>query len=346
MNPTIRTTLTVLIALVLGASAMADSIRLKRAAMVEPDQAIRLIDVAELEGSYASSLARLVIAEEASALLGTTGSAEVSLQQVRSVLLKENVAMGRLSLSGNTCTLRLVTAVRRAENKEPEAQQVWRTIEDWQRASESTIEILIVRSFIRELRVQPEHLRMRFIDVPEGLLELPAHSLRTNIKPISTYTSPVVLLKVQRHRENGSLEREETIKVEVQILRSVLKLREQVSRRQAIPGGVIEPAQEWLSADVDVVPASEASEVVDQIAMTRITAGTTLLRTHLQKPIAVERNAAVIVVYHLDEFILESAGRSREAGREGEIIEVQLIDSKTIVLARVDGPHRVIVVNR
>ncbi len=346
MNPTIRTTLTVLIALVLGASAMADSIRLKRAAMVEPDQAIRLIDVAELEGSYASSLARLVIAEEASALLGTTGSAEVSLQQVRSVLLKENVAMGRLSLSGNTCTLRLVTATRRADKEEQEVAQDWRTLEDWERASETTIEILIVRNFVRELKVQPEQLRMRFVDVPDGFLDLPAHSLRTTIKPISTFRSPIVLLKVERYRENGSLDRVETVKAEVQVLRPVLKLREQVSRREAIPGGVLEATQEWLSADVDVVPASEANEVIDQIAMTRITAGTTLLRSHLQKPIAVERNAAVIVVYHGDGFVLESAGRSRDAGREGEIIEVQLIDSKTIVLARVDGPQRVIVVSR
>lgn len=345
-TPTRIILLTVLIALVLSGVALADSVRLKRAAVVDPDQTIRLIDVAELEGTYASTLARLVICDEASELLGATGTGEVTLQQVRRVLHEQKAAMGQLTLSGKICTLRLATGNRRSEDEQVESKKSWRTIEDWARATEPTVEILIVRAFARELKIKPDRLRLRFLDAPEGLLELPAHSMRTVVKPISTYSSAIALLKVQRYRGNGSLDRDDTIKVEVQVLRPVLKLREQVSRRQPIPGGVLEAAEEWLSADVDAVPAAEAYEYVGQIATTRLTAGTMLLRSHVEKPIAVERNSAVIIIYHGDGFVIESAGRSREDGREGEIIEVELTESKKTVLARVDGPQRVIVVTR
>ncbi|MFG0291596.1 MAG: flagellar basal body P-ring formation chaperone FlgA [Phycisphaerales bacterium JB050] len=346
MNTLTRIILTVLIALVLSGIALADSVRLKRAAIVEPDQTIRLIDVAELEGAYASTLARLVICDEASELLGATGTGEVTLQQVRRVLHEQKAAMGQLTLSGRTCSLRPVSGMRRTEEEQEETTKSWRTIEDWAHASEPTVEILIVRAFARELKIEPDRLRLRFLDAPEGLLELPATSMRTVVKPISTYSSAIALLKVQRYRGSGSMDREETIKVEVQVLRPVLKLREQVSRREPIPGGVLEATQEWLSADVDAVPAAEAYEYVGQIATTRLTAGTMLLRSHVEKPIAVERNSAVIIIYHGDGFLIESAGRSREDGREGEIIEVQLTESKKTVLARVDGPQRVIVVTR
>jgi flagella basal body P-ring formation protein FlgA len=335
--------------LTLSSISLADSVRLKRVAIVEPDQKIRLIDVADLEGAYASSLARTVIEADAQKLLGATGSGEISLNRVRAALHESGANLSRLSFSGRSCVLREPAASADARDKEQEdapEELPWRTVEDWTRASEVTVEIAIVRAFARELKIEPDRLRLRFIDEPQDLLGLSLASQRTMIRPISSLSSPRALLKVERFRNNGSLDRVETVQVEAQVLRPVLRVREQVSRREAIPGGVLEATEEWLAPGTDAVHASEGFEYVGQIATTRLAPGSLLLRSQVEKPIAVSRGATVIVIYHTAGFVLESQGKARDEGRVGEVIEVRLTDSRATVLARVEGPQRVVVIGR
>jgi len=129
----------------------------------------------------------------------------------------------------------------------------------------------------------------------------------------------------------------------VQVLRTVLKMREQVSRRQTIPGGVFEACEEWLSPNVDAIDAAEAHAMVGRVAQTRLEAGVILMRSQVEEPMAVERNSLVEVIYHGEGFVLRTRARAREAGRRGDFIEVRADDTRQSFLARVDGPGRVVV---
>jgi len=332
---------------VLASSVSANTVRLKRGAVVETEQALLLRDVADLEGVYASGLAETLIVSTAAELLDGSGSGSVSLDRVRSALKRDGAIMGRLTFAGAVCTLRSGTPERRGSDDDAEAvkaRSAWRTLDDWKSETEATVEIAIVRRFMSELGVGADRLRLKFKPGSEEVLGLCSTTRRTLIEPVSTYTSSVVLLRVERYLPSGSLERADTVSVEVQVLRSVLKLREQVSRRDSIPGGVLEASSEWLAASVDAIDASEAFKLVGKLAQTRLEAGTILLQTHVEEPIAVERNSLVQVIYHVDGFVLKTQARARSEGRVGEIIEVRVEDTKSSFLARVDGPGRVIVV--
>lgn len=328
--------------LLLCSAAWSNTVRLKRGLVVDPGQRVLLADIADLDGVYALTLEGTVVAAEAGDLLGAGGTGEIDLDRVRGVLHREGAVIGRLAFSGSACRLRS-TEVGRPAEREAEPEAAWRTLDDWRAATEQTVEIAIVRRFMRELGVPAERLRLRFLEDQSGLVGRSATDERTVIRPISTISSAVVLLRVERYARSGSLELTDTIKVEAQVLRAVLKLREQVSRREVIPGGRLEASEQWLAPSVDAVDASEAHSMVGQIAQTRLEAGVILLRSQVEEPIAVERNALVEMIYHGNGFVLKSRGRSREAGRRGEIIEVRVEDSKSSVLARVDGPGRVIV---
>jgi flagellar basal body P-ring formation protein FlgA len=121
-------------------------------------------------------------------------------------------------------------------------------------------------------------------------------------------------------------------------------VREQISRREVVPSGVLEPSEEWLSPAVDAADASELAEMAGRIAQTRLMPGDIVLRSQVEEPIAIERNALVELIYHGNGFVLKAKGRARQPGRVGELIEVRVEDSRSSILARVDGPGRVIVV--
>ena len=327
-------------------SAVANTVRLKRGAVVAPDRALVLRDIAELDGAYAADLGGTLIAAEAGELLDAAGSGSVSLNRVRASLERDGAILSRLTLSGAECAIRTgrTPQIETDDDEQPVEQSAWRTLSDWQDQSDETVEIAIVRRLAQGLNVTPDRLRLKFRSGREEVLGLTTGSRRTVVQPLSSLDSAVVLFRVERYLPSGSLERSEAVSAEVQILRSVLKLREQVSRREAIPGGILEASEQWMTASVDAVSAIEAHEMVGKIAQSRLQAGTILLRTHTEKPIAVKRNSLVQVIYHVEGFVLKTQGRTRGEGRVGEIIEVRIEDTKKSILARVDAPGREILV--
>ncbi|MFU8828885.1 MAG: flagellar basal body P-ring formation chaperone FlgA [Phycisphaerales bacterium] len=339
--------LAVAFGVLLAGSAFGDTVRLKRNAMIEADRPLLLSQVADLSGEYAESLGDLVIVDRGDRLLRAGGSAVLSLNELRSAMQREGAMLGRLQLSGASCALRSASVpASRAEPQEDLlrlSEPQWRSLEDWRQATEQTIEIAIVRRFMQELGVPADRLRLKFQARSETLLNLTTGSRRTVIEPVSVMNSGVVLLRVERFLANGSLEMAETVRVEVRVLRTVLKMREQVSRRQTIPGGVFEACEEWLAPNVDAIDAADAYAMVGRIAQTRLEEGVILMRSQVEEPMAVERNSLVEVIYHGEGFVLRTRARAREAGRRGDLIEVRADDTRQSFLARVDGPGRVVV---
>src|ERR1051325_8594930 len=91
--------------LVLTATGFADTVALKTFARVAPSSPVSLGDVAELSGTEAESLRSVAIVQDS----GQAGaSMTIDLLKVREALKSlPKLNLGRISLSGSTCTVRV-----------------------------------------------------------------------------------------------------------------------------------------------------------------------------------------------------------------------------------------------
>lgn len=341
----------------LSSAVLGDTVRLKRVVAVEGSGPVLLGTVAELDGEYAVSLRDRAVVADVSSLLRTSGSGELTLADLRSALRRDGVDVSRLAFSGASCVLRGPEGVRGREKTEDadhrergtvvarrDRDEGWRTLADWQSASERTVEIAIVERMASELAVAPDRLRLRFDERGNEALGLTVGSQRTVIEMLSKPTTSVVMFRVERYRANGSLDRVISLRVEAQVLRRVARVQEAIGRGQVLRGEMLETVEEWISPTVDALDAFEVMGAAGLQVQTRLGKGDLVLRTHVQEPPAVGRNSPVNILYHGDGFVLRTSGRTRQEGRVGELIEVRLDVSNSVVLARVDGPGRVVVV--
>lgn len=97
-----------------------------------------------------------------------------------------------------------------------------------------------------------------------------------------------------------------------------------------------------LPADAAIDP----KDVVGMAARQALQPGRPVRRADLAKPTLVERSADVIIFYDIPGITLTVRGRALEAGAEGDIVNVQNLQSRRTVQATVTGPNRVLVVSR
>ncbi|MGP9822535.1 flagellar basal body P-ring formation chaperone FlgA [Salinarimonas sp. NSM] len=99
---------------------------------------------------------------------------------------------------------------------------------------------------------------------------------------------------------------------------------------------------------VERVPADtrlDAIEVDGRVARRSLTAGALLRQGDLERPMLVERNGTVLMVYESGSLTLTLRGTSRQAGAEGEVVDVENPVSGRIVQGAVIGPGTVRVGN-
>jgi flagella basal body P-ring formation protein FlgA len=88
---------------------------------------------------------------------------------------------------------------------------------------------------------------------------------------------------------------------------------------------------------------TDPEQVVGRAARNTISAGRPLRGTDLTKPLYVERNAFVTLVYEVPGITLTMRGKANEPGSEGDVVEVLNVQSKRLVHGVVVAPGRVVV---
>ncbi len=88
------------------------------------------------------------------------------------------------------------------------------------------------------------------------------------------------------------------------------------------------------------IPAEQAAGLAARQALR---AGQVLRRTDLMRPELVARNETVTILYEVPGVLLTLRGKALESGAEGDVINVQNMQSKRIMQGVVAGPGRVIV---
>ncbi|GGK52310.1 flagellar basal body P-ring formation chaperone FlgA [Salinarimonas ramus] len=95
---------------------------------------------------------------------------------------------------------------------------------------------------------------------------------------------------------------------------------------------------------VEQVPADgrlDAIEVDGRVARRTLAAGQLLRQGDVERPVLVERNGTVLMVYESGALTLTLRGRARQAGSEGDIVDVENPVSERIVQGEVIGPGTV-----
>jgi flagella basal body P-ring formation protein FlgA len=88
---------------------------------------------------------------------------------------------------------------------------------------------------------------------------------------------------------------------------------------------------------------TEASTVIGKAARRALNPGQPIRAADLQRQEIIARNEMVSVIFESPGLVLSMRGRAQEAGAQGDVINVQNIQSKKIVQATVVGPGRVTV---
>jgi flagella basal body P-ring formation protein FlgA len=88
---------------------------------------------------------------------------------------------------------------------------------------------------------------------------------------------------------------------------------------------------------------SDAVAIIGKAARRPLTAGQLIRNSDLQRHEIVARNETVTVVFESPGLVLTMRARAQEAGAQGDVINIQNLQSKKIVQATVLGPGRVAV---
>jgi flagella basal body P-ring formation protein FlgA len=87
----------------------------------------------------------------------------------------------------------------------------------------------------------------------------------------------------------------------------------------------------------------EAALVIGKAARRPLTPGQLIRASDLQRQEIIAKNEMISVTYEAPGLVLSMRGRAQEGGAQGDVINVQNIQSKKIVQATIAGPGRVVV---
>ncbi len=326
-----------------GAS-LAGTVRLKGTAVVEPGAAVRLGDIAVLDGA-GPGLGEIVVLEDPGAARGEAAWVEVGIDEVREALAGAGMGSGRVAVSGSRCVVRFVGAGLREEEAQGEQGEEprRRRAEVVDVSGPPTVRTRVVDLLRRIYGVgDAGSLRLLFDQRDEDLLAMEEWGRRVVVRPATSGAGPRVLVDV-RVVSGEEVVASAVIGVDVEVRRRVVVMERDVERHERLTPGMVREVEMWVSPRGERGPDS-ADEVAGQRARRPLRAGEVVRGGDVEAAIVVERGALVSVLCVKGGIGVQARGRAMEDGREGDVIECRLVDSRKSFEARVDGPGRVVVV--
>jgi len=335
-----RRILSLLVPLVLvwsGQTARAQGeISLRRVAFIERDGPVLLEHIAELRGDEAIEFAELVVEPDPGARLGPSGRPfEIEVGRLRDRLgEREDVNWGRLILRGSTCLVR----VRPESGEAPDADASAVLPETGDRIVRGTVKSRVVTTVASFLRVEREALRVRFRPGDRAFLAQAVGSRTVEVRP--TGLSEDMGLRVTVY-EGDRIVDSRLVRVGVEVRREVAVLR--VEKRRGDPIGEADVLVEsrWTVPGAGVLAPEE---VIGQAAHTRIEPGEVVRARDVETPLAAKRGERVTVHCVNGPIVLRTEARAPRDVRDGEVVELETIDGKRTITARMSGERRAVAV--
>lgn len=326
--PLLSAILALLLGLAVAPPPVGDTaITLLRAANVSPHRAIRLDDVATLDGPQAQTLAPLEIAP--------AGTKAIDLATVKAALDKAGVNWARLTLQGRTCSLADDPADTPSGRNpvRPEAASVNSTD-----AAPGTHASLINARLAELFGVEPSDLRLRFTNLNPAqsafLAATPDPAARIRIQPQAAGTSPRVPIEIELYQGERLLQRHR-LTAEVLIRREGVAAGTQIDRDRPISASDLRDEVQWLPPNAD--PLITRAQAEWMTAKRRIEPGSMISQNDVQSPIVIKRGDQVIVHCLSGGVAIKAKARALDNARDGEPVRLQIEGSKRPFNGRASG---------
>ncbi|HYE63040.1 MAG TPA: flagellar basal body P-ring formation chaperone FlgA [Phycisphaerales bacterium] len=308
----------------------ASSVALRTLVRVQAGAPVTLGDVAELRGEAAGLSAVGVVASGEL----KTGSLRVELSRVRELVEQNGREMiGRTSFSGSACVVRVATGT-------PGAMPVIEAaapVEKKDAPKGETVRDHVRARIAQACGVDAADLRLNFEDGAE-VLDMPTAGRTVAVSPAAMGDKMPLTVRVYRA---DVLVAQQVVRVGVTVRRTVLVSSTPLSRGSAVNSESLEEQEQWLAPSV--APATR-SQVVGSVARARVEAGKVILAKDVEAPVVVQRGDLVSIDCVSGTVVVSTTARAKEAGREGDVIQFQSMNSKKTFDARVNGPGKAVLV--
>jgi len=314
--------------LIAAALAAAPSVRaqstieLRPNAHIPPGTPITLALVARLEGADAVALAGVPLPS------ATGGS--LSIEDVhRAIDASGRVNWGRITLRGATCNLLGPGPEPKAAAPAPVAPLP---------SDPNSVRAAVETQMARVLRVATDDLQLTF--APEDGDFLSTRTTGRTVEVHPTAMADKMPLRIAVYEGDRIIGGEHTIRVGIRVRREVLIAL--VAKRR---GEIIAP--EDYSAESRWIGPTARPAMPDQVAGAairgRVNPGEIIDAEDVAPAVAVNKGDIVAIRCVSGGVVLATRARAITAGRDGDLIEFQALDSKRRFFARMDGRGRAIV---
>lgn len=333
--------LTALAPLLATAAASGDSIVLLDSVRLA-DGEIRLSDIAELRGDYASGLGAIVVG---SLEQDADRAMELRITDVRRLLDEHGVHWGRIELSGQTVAVRASVDVH---GSAPLAMQPLDTSNRLQAAprrsmqrsmaasliDRSTLRGWIARRIATVLEVDPTNLQLDFPADRSAMLDAPLDGARFEVKLLNSPKQSKRLEFEVRRWVDGRPTTRDLITVEPAVRTTVATLRTDVPRGRPILAEHIEAVEQWMSP-LERLGRVSPEAIDGQAAAIRLRTGTMLRQRDLEQPVLIRRGDEVRVSCFVGGAVMTLRATAEAGGIAGDTIRLRKGRERTTFTARI-----------
>lgn len=328
MRKALRAGLMLVLGMLAAPAAGQSSIELRAAARVAEGAAVTLADVARLDGAEAAALGTVVLVDPKD----RSAAGSVSLADVRRVLEgRSGVNWGRIALRGSTCSILPVEAAPvmtpAASRPAPAAKTP---------VAADSVRAAALARIAQLLRASPEDVKVEFDTGDDGILDLSAAGRTLEVRPAgSSDRMPLAITLFEGDRVVAS----KTIRVKLQVRRDVVVAIGDKRRGETIEPGDVTVESRWLT-ETSLPPGLE--QVIGTAAQGRLQAGQVVLAEHVAPAVAANKGEVVAVRCVSGTLVVSTRGRALSSAKDGEVVQLQALDSKRTFFARMNGRGRAI----
>ncbi len=311
-------------------SAMGQTVVMRSQARVAEGRNVSIGDVAEVTGEGAE---RVTGVQVGVARVGES----VDVATVRAALEKAGVNLGRVVIRGGACTLRQAghvppSAPPAATTTTPRFEEVPRPA-----APANTLRSLIPSRMADALGVAEIDMKLAFDAGDASLLDTPVEGRRVVIRPTGDGERMPLSVRVY---EGDRLVDSGNLRVGVLVRRDVWRAVGAISRGTALSRANTKREDAWLASGDRVA----GEESLGQIVRSRVEPGEVVRAADVEMPVLIKRGDTVNVDCISGGFVVQTSARALEAGREGQVIDLQALNSKSVFRGRVSRAGQAVMV--
>lgn len=322
---------------VANAAELNSSIRLLDQAGCQTQQ-VRLVDIAELQGDYALSLADTVIAAFKH---HNDRQLNITLDDIRNVLSSDDVNWARLSLRGYTnCQVNQMIVEQELE-PENEVAVVSNLETEVGLETSVTLKDRILALVQRELDIDQSDLQLTYSTRDENLVLRNIMTGQYELEPVLGVRVGRIPITIRRY-ENGRIEETFTVTTEVKRRALVVVATATISRGSLFNSDNIKVTEVWLDNDRGE-PIEDPELIKGQMASTVLRQDTVIYPEHVRSPLLIKRGELVTVRCFSGVLVVRTVAKAMEDGALDEMIQVRNENTRETFSAIVTGRRQAVV---